>query len=311
MKLLILNPSAADYKKSLEPKFPDLSIHAAAKEEEIGDFIEKAEILLINRISDHLIKRASKLRWIQAITTGVDHIISLPSLRKEVLITSTRGIHGPQMSEMALLLMLALNRNLPRVIRNQDRSVWERWPGRLLYQRKVGILGVGVIGEEIARKCHAFGMKVFGFDIVKRDINVVHYFYGPEDLLKILPELDYFIIVAPLTHQTKKMVGAREFNSMKSSAFLINLGRGEILDEEALIEALKNRKIAGAALDVFQEEPLPKHHPLWSLEDVILTPHVGGMSEIYVEQVLSIFEENLRRFFSNEERRNLINLVEW
>jgi phosphoglycerate dehydrogenase-like enzyme len=107
------------------------------------------------------------------------------------------------------------------------------------------------------------------------------------------------------------MGGAREFNSMKSSAFLINLGRGEILDEEALIEALKNRKIAGAALDVFQEEPLPKHHPLWSLEDVILTPHVGGMSEIYVEQVLSIFEENLRRFFSNEERRNLINLVEW
>jgi phosphoglycerate dehydrogenase-like enzyme len=310
MHLLILNQSADAYKKALAPKFPELSIHTVAKEEEIGNFIEKMDILLTIRISDNLIKKASKLKWIQALTTGVDYIIHLPSLRKEVLITSARGIHGPQMSEMALLLMLALNRNFPQIIRNQDQRVWERWPGKLLYQKKVGILGVGVIGEEIARKCKAFGMTVFGIDIVKRKVDAVDYFYGPEELLQVIQEVDYFIIVAPNTPQTQKLVGVKVFSSMKPTAFLISIGRGEIVDEEALIHALKTGQIAGAALDTFWTEPLPKDHPLWEIKNVIITPHVGGLSDIYVEQVLPIFEENLRRFLQGE-RRNLINLVEW
>jgi len=310
MHLLILNQSAENYKKALAPKFPELSIHAVAKEEEIGNFIEKMDILLTIRISDKLIKKASKLKWIQALTTGVDYIINLPSLRKGVLITSARGIHGPQMSEMALLLMLALNRNFPQIIRNQDQRVWERWSGKLLYQKKVGILGVGVIGEEIARKCKAFGMTVFGIDIVKRKVDVVDYFSGPEELLQVIQEVDYFIIVAPNTPQTQKLVGAKVFSSMKSTAFLISIGRGEIVDEEALIHALKTGQIAGAALDTFWTEPLPKDHPLWEMKNVIITPHVGGQSDIYVEQVLPIFEENLRRFLQGETR-NLINFVEW
>ena len=310
MHLLILSQSADAYKKALAPKFPELSIHAVAKEEEIGNFIEKMDILLTIRISDNLIKKASKLKWIQALTTGVDYIIHLPSLRKEVLITSARGIHGPQMSEMALLLMLALNRNFPQIIRNQDQRVWERWPGKLLYQKKVGILGVGVIGEEIARKCKAFGMTVFGIDIVKRKVDAVDYFYGPEELLQVIQEVDYFIIVAPNTPQTQKLVGVKVFSSMKPTAFLISIGRGEIVDEEALIHALKTGQIAGAALDTFWTEPLPKDHPLWEIKNVIITPHVGGLSDIYVEQVLPIFEENLRRFLQGE-RKNLINLVEW
>ncbi len=310
MHLLILNQSADDYKKALAPKFPELSIHAVAKEEEIGNFIEKMDILLTIRISDHLIKKASRLKWIQAMTTGVDYIIHLPSLSKEVLITSARGIHGPQMSEMAFLLMLALNRNFPQIIRNQDQRVWKRWPGKLLYQKKVGILGIGVIGEEIARKCKAFGMTVFGIDIVKRKVDAVDYFYGPEELLQVIQEVDYFIIVAPNTPQTQKLVGAKVFSSVKPTAFLISIGRGEIVDEEALIHALKTGQIAGAALDTFWTEPLPKDHPLWEIKNVIITPHVGGLSDIYVEQVLPIFEENLRRFLQGE-RRNLINLVEW
>jgi len=310
MNLLILNPFAEDYKKALETKFSDISIHAVAREEKIGDFIEKMDILLTNRISDHLIKKASRLKWIQATTTGVDYIINLPSLRKEVLITSTRGIHGPQMSEMAFLLMLSLNRNFPQIIRNQDRKVWERWPGKLLYQKKVGILGVGVIGEEIARKCKAFGMTVFGIDIIKRNVDSVDYFYGPEELLRVIQEVDYFIITVPHTPETRKMIGSKALSSMKPTAFLINLARGEIVDEEALIQALKTGKISGAALDVFWKEPLPEDHPLWDLKNVIITPHIGGISDIYVEQVLSIFEENLRRFLRGE-RQNLINLVQW
>jgi phosphoglycerate dehydrogenase-like enzyme len=214
------------------------------------------------------------------------------------------------MSEMAFLLMLALNRNFPQIVRNQDLRVWERWPTKLLYGKRVGILGMGVIGEEIARKSKAFGMTVYGIDIIKRKIDAVDYFYGPEDLTKVIQEVDYFIIVAPFTPQTQGMIRAKELSSMKPTAFLINIGRGEIIDEEALIQALNSGKIAGAALDAFGQEPLPKDHLFWRMKNVIITPHVGGMSDVYVEQVLSIFEENLRRFLKGE-RHSLINLIEW
>jgi phosphoglycerate dehydrogenase-like enzyme len=214
------------------------------------------------------------------------------------------------MSEMAILLMLALNRNFPKVIRNQDQRVWERWPGKLLYKKKVGILGVGIIGEEIARKCKFLGMTVFGIDLVKRKIDSIDFFYGPEELLQVTKEVDYFIIVVPATPQTKKMIGTEALSSMKPTAFLINIGRGDIVDEEALIHALKTGKIAGAALDTFWKEPLPKDNPLWDMKNVIITPHVGGISDIYVEQVLPILEENLRRFLQGE-RENLINPIDW
>lgn len=309
VRLLILDPIAEDYKKSLDPKFPELSIDAFAEEGEIGDVIEKIDILMAIKISDGLLRKASNLKWIQAKTTGVDQILSLPSLKKDILVTSTRGIHGPQVSEMAFLLMLALNRDLPLMIRNQDKRVWERWPAKLLYQKRVGILGVGVIGEEIARKCKAFGMVVYGIDIIQKEINAVDTFYGPEALVQVIQEVDYFIISAPSTPQTYKMVGAEVLSRMKPTACLINLGRGDIVDEEALIHALETGKIAGAALDVFATTPLPKDHPLWGIKNVIITPHVAGLCDVQVEQVCSIFEENLRRFVQGE-RRNLINLIE-
>jgi phosphoglycerate dehydrogenase-like enzyme len=239
----------------------------------------------------------------------VDYLIHQPSLRKDVLISCSHGIHVPQVSELALLFMLALNRNLPQFIRNQDKRVWDRWPTKLLYQKKVGILGIGAIGEEIARKCKVFGMTVFGVDAVKRKVDAVDYFYGPEDLLTVARETDYLIIVVPNTPQTRKMVNAEVLSSMKPSAFLINIGRGEVVDEEALIRQLESGGIAGAALDTFWAEPLPEDHPFWRMKHVILTPHVGGMSEFCVDQVLSIFEENLRRFLKGE-RRNLINFIE-
>ena len=309
MNLLILEQRAEEYKKALSPKFPEVVIHAAAQEAQVGKFIEQADILMTIRVSDDLIKKASKLKWVHAMTTGVDYIVKLPSLKKEVILTSTRGIHGPQVSEMAFLLMLALNRNFPEGVRNQDKGVWERWPGKLLWRKKVGILGVGVIGEEIARKAKAFGMEVFGIDIIKRKLDCIDAFYGPEDIVKVAKDLDYLVIVSPNTPETEKIVDSKVLSAMKPTAFLLNLGRGELVDEEALIRALKSGKIAGAGLDTYLQEPLPKGHPFWGMKNVIVSPHVAGMSDIYVEQALTIFEENLRRFIKGE-KRNLINLVE-
>jgi D-2-hydroxyacid dehydrogenase (NADP+) len=152
-------------------------------------------------------------------------------------------------------------------------------------------------------------MEVFGIDIVKRKVESVDIFYGPEDIIKVAKEIDYFIIVAPYTPQTEKMVDSKVLSALKPTAFLLNLGRGEIVDEGALINVLKSGKIAGAGLDTYCQEPLPKDHPFWGMKNVIVSPHVAGMSDIYVEQAVSIFEENLRRFLKGE-RRNLINYIE-
>jgi D-2-hydroxyacid dehydrogenase (NADP+) len=307
--LLILDRQADEYQRAIEPKFPEVRIHAATKEEEVGDFISKANVILTFRISDELLQRASNLRWIQSLATGVDAFVRLPSLKNEFLLTSTRGIHGPQMSEMAVLLMLALNRHFPEIIRNQDKGVWKSWPTELLYRKKVGILGLGVTGEAIAKRCRSFGMVVYGIRRSRKEAGCVDYLYGPADILKVSREVDFLIIVVPSTSQTYKMVGADVLSSMKRSAFIINLARGEIVDEEALISALESGKIAGAALDVFCQEPLPQEHPFWRMKNVIITPHMGGTSTIYVEQALSIFEENLRRYLRGETKK-FINLVE-
>ena len=312
MDLLILDQFADYYKSKLEPQFPQVSIHAVSKEEEMGALIEKIDILMTIKITDESMKRASKLQWIQAMTVGVDFFLKLPSLRRDVIMTSTRGIHGPQMSEMAILLMLALNRNFPQIVRNQNQRIWERWPTKLLYQKKVGILGLGVSGQEIARKCKTFNMTVYGMNRTKREIEFVDHFFHLDGLLEVIREVDYFVIVIPSTPQTRHMVNAEALSSMKPTAFLVNLGRGDVVDEKALIHVLETGKIAGAALDVFAGDPKPlaEDSPLWGMKNVIITPRVGGMSDIYPDQILPIFEENLRRFLKGE-RRDLINFIEW
>jgi D-2-hydroxyacid dehydrogenase (NADP+) len=308
MYVLIADRDADKYKQALAPKFPGIEFHSVTGEEDIRQHVEKMEILItIYRVSDEMLKQAVKLQWIQVMTAGVNYILARPSLKEEVIITSCRGIHGPQVSEMAFLLMLALNWNFTEMARNQDRQRWERWPGKLLFQKKVGILGLGVIGQSLAHRCKAFGMTVWG--IVRHPDTSVDAFYSPDDLAEIAGELDYLILAAPATPQTYHIVGAKVLSRMKSTAFLINVARGELVDEEALREALENGKIAGAALDTLPVEPLPADHPLWKTKNVIITPHVGGMSDIYVEQTLPIIEENLRRFMQGE-RRDLVNYIE-
>lgn len=312
MQVIILDEYAEYYKSKLKPGFPDVEFHAVLKEEEMGDLIENADILMLFKISDETIKRASKLKWIQAATVGVDVILKLPSLKEEVLVTSSRGIHGPQMSEMAVMLMIALSRGFPQIIRNQERKHWERRPAKLLWQKKVGILGLGVSGQAIAEKCKVFGMTVYGINRTRKEFENVDFYYPIDGLTDVIREVDYFVIVIPSTPDTRGMVNAEAIAAMKPTSYLVNLGRGDLVDTEALIDALESKKIAGAALDVFPDSPpnpLTKDSPLWEMKNVIVTPNVAGMTDIYPDQILPIFEENLRRFLEGE-RRDLINFIE-
>jgi phosphoglycerate dehydrogenase-like enzyme len=193
-------------------------------------------------------------------------------------------------------------------VRNQAKHNWERFPARLLHNKTVGIFGIGVIAEELAPKCKAFGMKVVGISSAQRDVPGFDRVYARSQLLEAVRDLDYFVLLTPLTPETRNSVNAEVLAAMKPGAYLVNLARGGVVDEAALMEALKNKQLAGAALDVFATEPLPADHPLWDMEQVIITTHQGGFCDVYVNFALPVIEQNLRRFLAGDTA-NMINLV--
>lgn len=298
------------YYDHLRAKFPELNINMVDHHSRVGPYIGSADILVTfgPMMADHVLKEATNLKWIQALGTGVDGIIDLPSLRDGVLITNVHGIHGAPVSEAAIMAMLALSRELPRVVRNQDRHKWDRFPARLLKDKTVGIFGVGVIAEELAPKCKAFGMTVVGISSAKREVAGFDRMYARDELQSAVREVDYLVLLTPYGPATRGIVGAEVFSAMKPTSYLVNLARGGVVDEEALIRALEQGQIAGAALDVFNQEPLPDDHPFWTMENVLVTSHLGGFYDAYPAHALPVVEENLRRFLAGDTK-NMIHVV--
>jgi phosphoglycerate dehydrogenase-like enzyme len=259
-------------------------------------------------LSAKILQDATKLKWVQALGTGVDNLTDQPALRKDIVVTNVHGIHGPPVSEAAVATMLALARNLPGAVRAQDARQWRRFPAQLLHNKTVGIYGIGAIAEALAPKCKAFGMRVVGVSSAPRDIAGFDRMYAREDLLKAAAEFDFFVLLTPLTAATRNSIGAAVFAAMKPTSFFVNLARGGVVDEPALIEALDGRRIAGAALDVFNEEPLPAAHPFWSMENVLITTHQGGFCDVYIDHALPTVEANMQCFL-NGNIGGMINVV--
>jgi D-2-hydroxyacid dehydrogenase (NADP+) len=250
------------------------------------------------QFDDQLLERAPHLRWIQSLTTGTDAILKLRSLRSRTMVTSTRGMHGPQMSELVFLHMLALVRDFPRMQRNQAAALWQRWPQSLLWGKSVVIVGVGVIAEALAPRCKAFGMNVFGVSSSPRVPSGFDAVYARDEIEKAAARADFLVLLVPYSAQTDNMIDARTIAALKPSAYLINAARGGVLDEQALLEALTTERIAGAGLDVFRRQPLPADDPLWHTPHVVITPLLGGMSDIYLEQAYPIVRTNLQCFLA-------------
>src|SRR5262245_57380900 len=255
----------ARYKAMLLERFPQLTINVVGHHEDVDPYIADIDILLCFSppMADHVVRDAPRLKWIQALGTGVDNIIDLPSLGKEVLVTNVRGIHGAPVSEATIAYMLSLARNLLHATRAQDSNRWERWPAQLLTGQTVGSLGVGLIAEYLEPICKALGMKVIGISSGLRDAKGFDQMAHRDDLAAVAAELDFLVALTPLSPETRGIVGAKVFSAMKPTAYLVNVARGGVVDESALIAALESGKIAGAALDVFAEEPLPASSPLW------------------------------------------------
>lgn len=299
-----------EFRDRLAADFPEMTFRATREEKEAIEYVGDADILVTLRPSNELLARAGRVKWIHAIIAGTDYIEKLPAfqVRQDVILTSTRGIHGPAVSELAILFMIALNRGFHRNVLNKRRRTWERWSTTLLYGKKAAILAMGTIGRSLARKCKAFDMTVYGIGPNPKQIDELDAFFLLPELNAVASQVDYFVSIAPNTTYNQKFLDAVFFAAMKPSAFFINVGRGEVVDEDALVQALREGSIAGAGLDTFQQEPLPAEHPLWGLDNVLLTPHVGGLYDTYIRQAVEIFKKNLKRYVSGEHK-DMINLV--
>jgi D-2-hydroxyacid dehydrogenase (NADP+) len=307
--LVISDKDASRYADSLAGDFPNVRVVATSPSDLGAQLPGAAGLVTFGvELNDVLLERASKLRWIQALSTGTDRFIPLLIDRPNIMLTSARGVHGPAVSEMAIMLMLALARRLPLAMRNQQKRQWTNETGTLLYRKTVGIAGVGVIGREVARSAKTFSMRTVGFGTRIDRLDHLDAAYAYSELCNVVPDLDFLILTTPLRDDTVGLINRSIFEKMKSTAFLINVGRGPVVDEENLIVALRSHRIAGAAMDVFNQEPLPESSPLWALDNLLITPHVGGAHDRYSESVIPIIRTNLRLMLSDRSAE-LINLV--
>jgi D-2-hydroxyacid dehydrogenase (NADP+) len=254
------NPN--DYKIEIAKLFPALSI-SCSYDNEVHANLYNCDVLIGfgPGLNDEIFNRNQNLKFVQSLGTGVNGIADRPGLNTQVPVSSMRGIHGPQMSEQAFMIMLSLNRNFPELLENQKNRVWSRKPPQILFKKTVGLLGVGLIAEALALRCKAFDMKVIGISNTNRIVESIDEIRNPENLPEAVRDLDYLIILVPLTSKTRNIVNGKVLASMKSSAYLVNIARGGVLDDQAIINALKIGEIAGAGLDVFEEEPLSPSSP--------------------------------------------------
>src|SRR5262245_10903085 len=290
------------YYQGLRDAFPEMTIDLVDHHSKVDPYIGSADILLTfgAHMADHVLEKGAKLRWIQALGTGVDGIVDRPPFREGVLVTNMHGLHGDSVPEAAIMLMLALARDLPRAMRNRDARKWDRYASRLLKGKTVGIFGVGAIARALAPKCKSFGMGVVGITSSPRAMEGFDRMVHRDELGAAVRDLDFLVLLTPYTVETHGIVNAKVIGAMKPSAYLVNLARGGIVDEEALLRALREQRLAGAALDVFATEPLPSDHPFWSMDNVVVTPHLGGFHDQYAEEALPTVVDNFRKFLAGE-----------
>ena len=295
--------------------------------EEVGELVGAGcDALLTFRVPGDLAARA-RVKWIQLLSAGADHVLGGPLKGSAIPITTASGIHATPIAEYTIGSMLAYAHRIHLAIRAQVRREWMRSGAFMagvddIRGQTLGIIGYGSIGRETARLAAAFGMKVIALKrnpadrvdggwcpagLGDPDGKIPARFFGPDDCEAILRESDYVSVTLPLTEHTRKFIGERELAAMKPGAYLVNIGRGEVIDERAMAAALSANKIGGAGLDVFEHEPLEASSPLWDLENVILTPHISGANRGYMDKACELFAENLKRFVAN---RPLLNLVD-
>jgi len=273
-----------------------------------GDaLLGRAEALLAWRPIPRLPDRAPRLRWIQSLTGGCEHWLASPDLPSSAVLTCARGTHRLSMPEHILAALFMVSKQIPGIVLDQRESRWRRRVNDTLSGKTLGILGLGAIGAEVARKPAALDMRVIG---TKRDaapMAHVDQVLGPDRTGQVLGESDFVLLLLPSVPSTRGIIHKQALALMKPSAWLLNFGRGDLVVDADLVEAAASRRIAGAVLDVFREEPLPATSPLWTTDNIVIFPHVGGLHPRRDELVAELWVDNLRRFASGQPLREVVD----
>ncbi|MFZ1996411.1 MAG: D-2-hydroxyacid dehydrogenase [Solirubrobacteraceae bacterium] len=313
--VLIVDPEGEWYAQRLARAAPDAPVRwacsfadAEADLAQVRAVITTGIPAMGSQLSADAVAHMPRLEWVQCLLAGHEHLRGALDARPDVVLTTTRGVHGPQMAELVLLHMLVLARGVKQQIANQTARVWRPWPQPLLSGRVVGVVGLGASGRHVARTCAALGMTVYGVSRTAGAVEGVDHVFTRAQLTEVAAQVDFLVLVLAAEPESEKLVDASVLEAMKPSAYLINIARGSVVDEQALIATLRAGTIAGAGLDVFTVEPPPPDSPLWELDSVFLTPHVGGFSDRFQEQNLAVVEPNLRSFVSGRPQ-DLVNAV--
>jgi phosphoglycerate dehydrogenase-like enzyme len=316
----VISPSAAwilprRYVDALRHDFPQHTFLEAWDREALRHVLVESDAAFAAFLDKDLVPSLARLRWVQAPAAGVAHMLSSELAASPIVLTSARGVRALAIAEHVMLMALALARQLPHVLRRQAEHAWAldeiETAGtiRTLHGKQLGIVGLGSIGSEVARLAAGFGMRVIA---VRKHVEAasppgVDAVLPPEGLIDLLSSSDVIVLSAALTADTRLLVNRDALAHVKRGAWLINISRGRLVDDEAVIEALRDGRLGGAALDVFTREPLSADSPYWDLPNVIVTPHISGAMEDYWTPLVGLFAENLRRF---EREEPLLNVVD-
>jgi D-2-hydroxyacid dehydrogenase (NADP+) len=298
--VLIVDIHAEMYRDRLVAEFPELQFMVFHNAAEVTGDLSGIDVMIMFglEIRDPMLSGAPRLKWIQSLATGVDHFLRCPSLKRDVMITSGRGIHGPPMREQVLYMMMAVSRDAKRQADDTLHRIWSRRLWSTLHGKTAVIVGTGIVGAAIGELLKALSMHVIGVTRTPRQAEGFDEIMPADRLTEAAAKADYLINVLPASEDNGGLFGAKVFGAMKPSAYYISAGRGQTVDETALVAALSERRIAGAGMDVFQSEPLPPDSPFWGLPNVFITPHVGGYVVEYEEFVLPLIVDNMRLFLA-------------
>lgn len=301
------------HQQKLTEQFPELQFSFYGSIEQATEALSDTEVLITygeDLTEDLVTENFPRLKWIHVISAGLEKMPFDIIAKRNIMVTNARGIHQIPMAEYTTGVMLQIVRRQNEIYERQREGVWDRTiRTEELHGKTLGIIGVGAIGSKIAEYAKVMGMKVLGVNRFGQDVPHVDHLFTMEQIDQVMSESDFIVVIVPMTQETMGMIGERELALMKSSAHLINISRGAVVDEGALLKVLQQKRIAGAVLDVFTQEPLPADHPFWKLENLILTPHMSGRSPKYMERALDLFVRNVPVYISGKgEFTNLIDL---
>ena len=299
--VLMTADPASSYLKPLEKMPGEANLIVSADRDRVLAAAAEADVLVNADFRDPALfletfPRAARMRWAHVMSAGVESVLSREVRASAIPLTNGRGVFARPLGEWVVGVMVFFGYDFRIMLRNQDARRWERYDHEELYGRTVAIVGYGSIGRAVGERASAFGMRVLTSS--RRE---------PGDLQAILAESDYVVVTAPLTPETRGLIGAAQFARMKPTAVIINVGRGAVIDEDAMLDALRARKIRGAALDVFATEPLPSDHPFWAMDNVLVSPHSADSLPDSREQAVQFFVENFERFRKGEPLENVVN----